>query len=269
MRQAAAFYQRRGKPDLAEPLLRTVISLETPATLGDACWARRNLAAILAARGGVEGLSEAIALIDENLRGEAASIDDQRSKVLLLLRDPRKEKSDEALQLMEELVKDSEATADDFFALAKLYLKRGNRTAYEERMHSLLGAEKGAVEPEYIESYVGALLEKKQLDDADKWLRTLENMAPDRFMTVRLRADYEFLRGNYKDAGNRLMDFLDNPKAEPKERTQQLALVAQAMQSCSDRLASEGNKARAAEFTEKADMIFSVLRNKRSRDQKK
>ena len=107
-------------------------------------------------------------------------------------------------------------------------------------MHSVLGAQKGAVQPAYLVFYINTLLEKKQLDDADNWLQTLERTtrrrrrcrergrSPNLFDTVRLRAEYQFLRGNYKAAGNLAMAFLDNPDAQPQDRGQQLLLVAQA-----------------------------------------
>ncbi len=156
-----------------------------------------------------------MALIDENLHSKAASIDDKRAKVRFLIADPRKEKIGEAIQAMEDLVKGADATPDDYFTLAQLYLKKGDWNNYDNRMHSVLGAQKGAVQPERLIFYINTLLEKKQLDDADNWLQTLEKTAPNHFDTVRLRAEYQFLRGNYKAAGDLAMAFLDNPNAQP------------------------------------------------------
>ena len=34
---------------------------------------------------------------------------------------------------------------------------------------------------------------------------------------MRLRAEYQFLRGDYKAAGDRAMAFLDNPDAQPRD----------------------------------------------------
>ena len=120
LRQVAAFYLRNGKLDLAEPLLRQIIALQTPATLTDACWARRSLADVLKSRGDFDHLCQGMALIDENLHSKAASIDDKRAKVQFLIADPRKEKIGEAIQAMEDLVKGADATPDDYFTLAKL-----------------------------------------------------------------------------------------------------------------------------------------------------
>ena len=113
-------------------------------------------------------------------------------------------------------------------------------------MHSVLGAQKGAVQPDTSSSTSIRSWRRKQLDDADNWLQTLEKTAPNHFDTVRLRAEYQFLRGNYKAAGDLAMAFLDNPDAQPKDRGQQLLLVAQVMEKFSDRLKAEGKQAVAA-----------------------
>ncbi len=117
--------------------------------------------------------------------------------------------------------------------------------------------------PAHLAFYVSALLERKELDEADNWLKILEKTVPNLFDTVRLRAEYLFLRGNYKAAGERAMAFLDNPLAEPKDRGQQLLSVAQVMEEFSDRLKTEGKQGIAGGFAENADMLFASLRSKK------
>ena len=264
LRELAGFYLRRARLGMAEPVLRQIIALQTPATLTDTCWARRSLADVLQARGDFDHLCQAMVLIEENLHSKNASIDDKRAKVRFLIADPRKEKIGDAIQAMEYLVKSTDATSDDNFALAQLYLKKGDWNNYENRMHSVLGAQKGAVKPERIIFYINTLLEKNQLDDADKWLQTLEKTAPNHFDTVRLRAEYHFRRGNYEAARDLAMAFALSPKpdAQPADRGQQLLRVAEVMERFSDRLKAEGKgkQADAAQFTEKADMLFGSLR---------
>ncbi len=130
----------------------------------------------------------------------------------------------------------------------------------------MLGAQKGAVQPAYLIFYVNSLLEKNQLEDADKWLQILERKeqdggAPNLFDTVRLRAEYQFLRGNYSVAGNLAMAFLDNPEAQPQDRGHQLCCVAQVMETFSDRLRAEGKQIVADGFREKADTLYGSLRS--------
>ena len=62
LRQVAAFYMNNKKPDRAESLLKQIISLQSPATLTDVCWARRNLALILKSRGDFDHFRQGMAL---------------------------------------------------------------------------------------------------------------------------------------------------------------------------------------------------------------
>ena len=263
LRWAAAFYLKNNKLDRAESLLKRIVALQSPATLTDACWARRSLAGILMSRGGFDQLRQGMAMIDENLRSKVASIDDKRVMVNLLLTDPRKEKIGEVIQAMEDLVKSTDATPEDYFTLAKLYLKKNDWTNYGNQMHSVLGAQKGVVQPRYLVFYINTLLEKKELDDANNWLQTLEKSDPNLFDTMQLKAEYQFLRGNFKVAGDLAMAFLDNPLAQPKDRGQQLLLVAQVMEKFSDRLKVGGKQIVAKGFGENADTLFASLRSKK------
>jgi tetratricopeptide (TPR) repeat protein len=282
LRQVAAFYMRSGKPDVAQPLLERVVALQTPATLGDACWARRSLADILKDRGDFASLGRAMTLIEENL-GKAASIDDKRAKVSLLAADPRKEKIGEAIQFMEDrVVKGADARPGDYFTLAKLYLRKNDWPNYDKRMQSVLGAQKGSVQPEVLAFYIATLLEKNQLKDADTWLQTLEKedklkeqaMKPEErstiphnfFDTVRLRAEYYFLRGSYDEASNHVMAFLDNPDGQPRDQGERLLLVAMALEKFGDRLKATGKPADVDKFSKKADLIFASLKSREGGD---
>ncbi len=118
LRQSADFYLRRKNSAAAEPLLRAIIALQSPAALMDACWARRNLAEILAARLNLDGLRQALALLDENLKSKAVAMEDLRLKARFLVADPGKDKLGEAVKCYELLVRLPYATADDHYALA-------------------------------------------------------------------------------------------------------------------------------------------------------
>ena len=110
--------------------------------------------------------------------------------------------------------------------------------------------------------FISALLERKELDEADNWLATLEKFVPNSFETVRLRAEYLFLRGKQDEAFDLAMGFLDNPNAVPKDRGQQLALVAQVMESFADRLKASSNLVAAKKFADKAETLFGFQRSK-------
>jgi len=120
------------------------------------------------------------------------------------------------------------------------------------------------VQTAYLVYYVDALLRKKELEDADNWLKVLEKAAPDLFDTVRLRAEYKFLHGEPEAAGDLAMGFLFNSKAQPSDRGQQLFLVAQVMEKFASDLASDGkNRTVAKALADKAGELYATLRNKR------
>ena len=81
LRQVAAFYLRAKKNGEAEPLLHQIIALETPETITDSCWARRNLAIVLQSHGDFEHFLQGMALIEENLRSKASSLEDKHARV--------------------------------------------------------------------------------------------------------------------------------------------------------------------------------------------
>ncbi len=261
LRQVAAFYLGSHQFALAEPVLRRMIDLQTPATSTDACWARRSLAGIRASQGDFRSLCQALALVDENLRVAAWSTDDKRAKAHYLVADPRKEKLHEAIQVLEDLVKANDATPDDRFGLAELYLKTGDWTSYRNLMHSLLSPQIGAPKSEYLVAYINSLLERKELDEAIRWLETLEKTAPNVFGTARLKAEYQFLCGSYSAASNLALAFLDNPRAQPQDHGRQLLLVAALLEEFGDRLTAQGKPAIASGFLEKADSLFASLRS--------
>ncbi len=106
LRQLADLYIRSNKGSAAEPLLRKIIELQSPATLVDTCWARRNLAIILRGRD-FAGFRQALALLDENIASSAATTEDKRLKVgcLVAVADRSMENLNDAIAGLEDLIK--------------------------------------------------------------------------------------------------------------------------------------------------------------------
>jgi tetratricopeptide (TPR) repeat protein len=284
IRNLANFYLRTGKASAAEPLLNEIIKLQSPATLVDVCWARRNLANMVKGRD-YEGLRQALALLDENLASNAATIDDKRMKVRLLIADPRKEKLADALAGMEDLVKAPDATADDRYTLAQLYLKKCDSEAdpalktrymgaYEEQMHVVLGAKR--VQSRFLISYIIELMDRKEYEDADRWIGTLEKAMhnprdpdlkiqidplPDPFESMRIRAEYLYRRGQYRELGDKAESYIYNLDPRSNDRGQQLLLTAGLLESCANRLKADHQPDIAAEFMSKAEKLFDSLRS--------
>lgn len=259
IRQAADFYLRHGKPASAEPLLRSIVSLPAPATLVDACWARRRLAELLRARGDFDGLRQALALLDENLAGKAATMEDLRLKARFLLAVPRKESLAEAVKCCELIVRLPYATANDHFVLAQLYLRTGNKAAYEDQMHAIIDPQHP--QPLYLMSYINALLDRNELEDADGKLQILEKAAPGSFEAMQFRAEYFFRREQYREAAKRIEEYI-NTGLDPQspDRGRQIHRAARLMEEYAARLEA-AHKPDSAGFLAKATDVFQTLRN--------
>ena len=266
LRELARFYLHTRKPAAAEPLLRKIIALQSPSTLIDTCWARRNLAVILGGRD-FEGLRQALALLDENLASNAATTEDRRLKVryLVSVADRRKENLNDAIAGMEDLIKAPDATPDDRFSLGQLYLRKCDmaadeaektryRAAYDEQMRVVLGGKH--VLPRYLISYIIALMDRKEYEDADRWLGTLEKAAggpddqdskihfdspPNQFEALRIRAEYLYRRGQYSELAAKAEKYIDALALDPKTKGlgQQYLLVAGLLEGYSNRLKAD------------------------------
>jgi tetratricopeptide (TPR) repeat protein len=257
LRQAAAFYLLRQKSALAEPLLRAIVTVQTPAAVGDACWARRILADLLV-RGSFSDYCKGLDLLDENLKISPHSSEDNRLKARYLARDPRKEKLNEALECMKDVVGSRDVRNEDRCVLAQLYLRTGNKPAYEEQMHALIGGDHP--EPMYLRSYIGTLLDRKEFEDADRWLQVLEKAAPDASETMCVRAEYFFRKSQYTDLANLVQNYVFRLDPQSPDRGRQVHLAAQMLDDFARRLKSEG-KPEAAALVDKAEKLFRSLRN--------
>jgi tetratricopeptide (TPR) repeat protein len=254
-RQLADFYFRTHKPALAEPLVRRLLAGTGNTSAPDVAWARRMLAAILRTRGDFASLTEGLRLIEENLAANPSSIDDQRTKAYLLLADPRQAKSREAVQLLETVVgRGDQATLNDRFLLARLYLNQGEWSKYRAQMLGMLTS--GNPEPEHIASYVRTLLQHNELSEGDLWLGHLEQAKPNEFGTVSLRFDLLLRRNQVRQAIDSLTAYLDKPVAEPKSRTDRLLLAANLLEGSAMRLTEARQTAGAAELNQKADAWY-------------
>lgn len=258
MRQVADFYLRTDNNAAADPLLRRLIASKGKASELDILWSRRMLAIILFERTGFPNLTEAQRLIGENLASPLASIEDRRVKARLLLADPRRVKSQEAVQLLESLNQSGEQpTADDRFSLAQLYLAQGDWTKYLTQMRSVLGT--GNPSTHHIAAYVHALVQHHELSEADLWLSRIEQAAPNQFGTVSLRAEIMLHRNQQSQMFDMLMSYLDKPNAQPASRADRMALTANFLEQSAAHLAAPREKAVAAQCIQKAETLFRSL----------
>lgn len=209
VRQVAEFYLRTGRTESARTQLERITSGQVQASENDLFWGRRSIALILAAQGGYENLQKGLELIRQNRSaGRAATIQDLRAEALLLTAHPQRKKRLEGRDLLEKVVKESpQATADDRFILAQMYMADGDVVNAARHMRTLL-ATRGD-DPRYLQTYVAFLLDQNQLSEAEAWQGRLEKVAPEAFATLALRARLLTAQGRYEEAIKRLTEFAE------------------------------------------------------------
>ena len=88
MRAAADFYCRTRKASLAEVQLNRILDGKLGSPEADIFWARRELALIVADRGGYQNFQRARESIDKNLAAAEVSIMDCRARAVIDISDP-------------------------------------------------------------------------------------------------------------------------------------------------------------------------------------
>lgn len=196
VRQVARFCLSTGKVDQGEALLRRITDGEIPAETGDIMWARRSLAMLLLARGGYDNLQRARKLVEENLKEDPFSLQDRRLGIGMGAVSPDPQERREAVKLMEDLLQAQQTTTPkERFVLAQLYLAAGDWRGFSRNMLRVLTSTRN--EPEYrnyVATYLRALLARKEISEAELWLRRLEEIAPDQLLTAGLQAEVAIQR---------------------------------------------------------------------------
>jgi len=287
VRQVAEFYLRTGRAESARVQLERITSGQVRASENDLLWGRRSIALILAAQGGYENLQKGLELIRQNrAAGRTPTIQDLRAEALLLTAHPQRKKRLEGRELLEKVVAESpEATADDRFVLAQLYMADNDVVNAARHMRSLLAAR--GDDPRYLRAYVAFLLDQSQLSEAEAWLGRLEKLAPEAFSTLALRARLLTLQGRYDEAIQRLREFAEkdldetasntspspvssdnqgdvsSPEngvaaAEQAARVQQLrwALAGDALESLGQMLQRSGKNDESKRYSEEAEKLY-------------
>ncbi len=199
--------------------------------------ARRTLAAILAVRGGEKEWQEARKLLEEPGSGQGPSLEDRRMLASLLQRRGTKDDLSEATRLLEKLAEDSGRTvAQDRLNLARLYegeakdhwrgARRYRQLKDEKKLDDLdpkLRKELEQAEqrytdllqkaceqyrrlvarsdphPRHLALYVDLLLRHGLNKEAGRWLKELEELAPDDLGVMRLEARLAQAQGQDQD----------------------------------------------------------------------
>ena len=255
VRRAVDFSVRTGKPRQAETQLRKIIGGQVPAAEAHIAWARRRLALILADRGGYQDLEQALELIEQSLATASPSAADRRAKAILLASHPKRQRRQEAITILERLLREERSAApQDRFVLARLYLAEGDWAKARGHLQHLLASQ--GKDPQYVATYVAALLERKQAREAETWLRRLEEIAPEQFSTASLRAEQLVQLHGYDEAIAVLKRFLESSKARPSDREARLRLVASRLEQFAHLLAGADQDSPASQFAREAEAAW-------------
>ena len=254
VRSVASFYYRTGKPVPAEALLRRVIDGKVKVEEADIIWARRQLALILVARGGYPNIQKARELIEQNLTAENVSVMDRRVKASLDARDPKRSRRDDAIGVLEDMVREESAAPEDLFELAQMYDATGSWVKASTMYRNLIASHGN--EPRYLATYIIALLRHGEISAADTYVSLLEQAHPNNIITVGLRAEVLVARDDPEKAIELLDAFLDNSEARPSDRDARVRLVAEKYQQLAHQLTKREQDAMAKRFSQQAEGLY-------------
>jgi predicted Zn-dependent protease len=140
----------------------------------DKAWANRARVSLLLGKGRAADRDRALKLVDENLRNDGHSIEDQKLKATILARAPGRR--DQAISMLEKLAATNGLGTNERFMLAQLYLAERQEKKYRDEMRTLVGAQ--VKDPRHLAHLVGFNLDRNQLDEAEHWLAMLKKAEP-------------------------------------------------------------------------------------------
>ena len=253
VRTVAEFSLRTNQLAKAREQAQRVLSGDVPGKTDEQIWARRLLADVFLNEGGAANLQAALKQIDENLKAQPDSDTDLRARAAILAALPSRPETEEAIRALQKLVPLSRQL-DDQFLLAQLFARQANWGACSNQMRTLLAAQPN--EPRYLVFYIQQLLRHNEPINAVEYLDRLERVAPNQYITVRLRAEYLVARKKYAEAAQLLKGFLDRDGALPSDRLIRLRLVAEALEQFSHEIREPGQRAAAQAYAADAEMIY-------------
>jgi len=155
---------------------------------------RRQLAGLLAAKGDPESLNRALKLLDKSSPDPVEVARDDRMRAVLLIARGGEHDRSRAIELLANLVDNPrDVQPTDRLTLAQLYEADGKLPAARAQFQALAGAPK--VAPPFLAAYAEFLLRHDHADDAEPWIRQLEQLAPKSFLATSIRARWLHTRG--------------------------------------------------------------------------
>ena len=191
----------------ANPLLDTIVA-NTPQTPGQInlilLWARRERAKSYAATNIYGEVVKAIKLLDDNAYNGRSMRDDilLMAGILALRTDVTSRRK--AIELFEQIKQVEQVqnvtplTSQHLLALAQLYFQDKRWAECQEQILELLVRDDRDVR--VLASYCSMLIERGEIDEANRWLQTLVRIDPNSNVTLGLRASVLAKQGNAPQA---------------------------------------------------------------------
>jgi len=237
-RVAISFNLRAGWLADAEKLLRPVVRGGVQADEPERAWARRALAMLLADGNEYTRYKEALDLVGIKLdangfparetgKEDNTDVETVRARARVLATQDQGPFRQRALELFDQLGRTQNLTVEDQFVLALLLDSDGSWAKAREQLLTL--AVLPAPQPQHVIFLARGLIREKDFDEAERWIKKLEQLEKDRevsagnFATVELRVHLLEGRNQGEKALALLEDYVKRKGARPEDLLLQFA----------------------------------------------
>ena len=255
---AITFKLRLGRNAEVESRLRQFLdsskASKSPQNRENRARVRRTLATLLAASGAYPKYLEAHELIKKNLKESSEPDLDLRTEAIVDASFPTNASRERAMQSFAKLEQQRPGilTPEDRLVFAKLLSSQN----WDKSSKIFLDVVKQSPkEPRYIAAYVDALLGHAQWPDADDWIRRLEELAPNDFLTADQHARLLVGQQRYPEAFKRLVEAVGNQAGSASAPAASATLAKRHFASM--RLETMGNDLMRLKRAEEAGRFFN------------
>ena len=165
---------------------------------------------VLAARGDYRRFRQAVALLDERPSSQPETNEDRHARAMVLATRPSRHS--EAIALLEQLAARQALAPSDQFLLAQLHGTRGDWRSADQWMERLLESNEGS--GQYLAHHARVLLRRGKVDAARLWADRLEQLQPETWEAVEIKARVLQARGKGSEAVAHLQKFLTSRRGE-------------------------------------------------------
>ena len=224
------YYSSDGRVKAA-PYLESILNTaqQEPERLNlDRMWARREKAKILASTRIYAGVLQALQVINQNAVNGKLLREDAMLKAGILASQSDPFSRRQAITVFEQMKQVKPLTIPQLTVFAQLYYQDGRWPQCREQMLDLLVRDDN--NPKILANYCSMLLQRGEIDEANRWLRNLERLDPKSTVTVGLRARVLTKQGNTEQAVALLTALLPDPIERNDKDLVMLGNVAQLLE---------------------------------------